>query len=698
MKNMRLLYICLFLLYGMYSCNQTLEKQIDSTFVMAEDNRAELEYVLKYYSTIVPHAKKLEASKFLIANMRFHNSLVNINNKDTPLLDSLTNIADSLLFNHITSSSNENLNIEDLRIVQNNMKHKFSAELDSLSSENSHSFKLQNKYDCKVLTASFIINHIDHVFEKWEVLPSKDKPSFDDFCEYVLPYRAISGYPLMDNVEEYSNLMDKYMTGIPKDSITLLVERYNFVINELRNFFPTYPYNDRIGYQELFFHGFHECTAIAHFGASILRSQAIPIAVEYNSAYKLWRGRHYHCSVQDSLDDWLTFSPESGLPQYRNKNFEGCLNIYRFMFSEQKNTPFFLRGKNEFIPIQLRSPFIKDVTSEIMSVSSVSLPIKINNSNKLAYLASFSSELNQGIIPVTWGKINKILGRVAFKNVIPNSLYFPIYYNESGECQSFGNPFFVNMFGNIEEIKNTETDMLIDIIVTRKFPLKTNLAEKTKQLIGTVIIAANNPDFAPRDTIATISDQLEPNFQDIALDMSNGPYQYYRIQTTNEYPYANIAEVQFLTDTSYNYINVIDPTPLPILHPLNKNISSLIRLLDEPLEKILWKSEYDGNALTAPSAYPTINYSLQEPQFVNVLRIMPLHADNGINIGDQYQLLYWNENKWENAGLQVAEYNFLQYNIPPNRLYLLKNLSKGKEESPFTINDQGQQKFLYTVE
>ena len=50
-------------------------------------------------------------------------------------------------------------------------------------------------YDAEVITADYLIDNIDHAFEVWGKRPWAKYYSFDDFCEYVLPYR-IANEPL----------------------------------------------------------------------------------------------------------------------------------------------------------------------------------------------------------------------------------------------------------------------------------------------------------------------------------------------------------------------------------------------------------------------------------------------------------------------------------------------------------------------
>ena len=82
-----------------------------------------------------------------------------------------------------------------------------------------------------------------------------------------------------------------------------------------------------------------------------------------------------------------------------------------------------------------------------------------------------------------------------------------------------------------------------------------------------------------------------------------------------------------------------------------------------------------------------------KPVKVEKILFAPRNANNGIIEGDHYRLLYW-DNKWVDAGEQIAIYNYVEFkNIPSNTLYWLRNLDRGKEELPF-IYDQGQQYFI----
>ena len=121
-----------------------------------------------------------------------------------------------------------------------------------------------------------------------------------------------------------------------------------------------------------------------------------------------------------------------------------------------------------------------------------------------------------------------------------------------------------------------------------------------------------------------------------------------------------------------------------------------MRMMDaDTWDKMSWKAKYDGNMQTAPSPYRDITLWLKEPQVVTHVRFSPKNADNGIHAGDEYELRYWDDG-WKTCGTAKAKYEYIEFtDVPRGKLYWLVNLTQGKEEMPFVIDEQGRQRFVY---
>ena len=74
------------------------------------------------------------------------------------------------------------------------------------------------KYDIREVDSAYLVHNIDWAFRVWREQPWGKKVSFENFCEYVLPYRVGDECP----VEWRERLYDKYNSLL--DSIRLKPE------------------------------------------------------------------------------------------------------------------------------------------------------------------------------------------------------------------------------------------------------------------------------------------------------------------------------------------------------------------------------------------------------------------------------------------------------------------------------------------
>lgn len=87
-----------------------------------------------------------------------------------------------------------------------------------------------------------------------------------------------------------------------------------------------------------------------------------------------------------------------------------------------------------------------------------------------------------------------------------------------------------------------------------------------------------------------------------------------------------------------------------------------------------------------------IGLEFNESKQINKIVYLPRNDDNFIRDGELYELFYWN-NKWISLGRQTGSLKTqtLTYtNVPTNALFLLKDLTKGREERIFTYENGKQ--------
>ncbi len=133
---------------------------------LAGDNRPELEKVLDYYSNHPEDGLKLKAAKFLIANMAMYTFYT------SPDLD--------VYYTKMDSIFSLNARYEPITPEQESL-------LNRLKQPNPFYFKTIR--DVQFVSTDMLIDNIDWAFEDWK-LPHVKELSFDDFCEYLLPYKT----------------------------------------------------------------------------------------------------------------------------------------------------------------------------------------------------------------------------------------------------------------------------------------------------------------------------------------------------------------------------------------------------------------------------------------------------------------------------------------------------------------------------
>ena len=149
------IYFYLMILLSIYSC--CWEKDLKYSLNAAGKNRIELEKVLEHYKDSGP---KYDAACFLIKNMPGY-------------------------YSYAKSSG-----LDSLRKIQSVIFHKKHFPRDLQDRWSKFSYKSTPKvYDCHAIKAEYLIENIDLAFAAWQKRPWRHSLSFDEFCEWILPYR-----------------------------------------------------------------------------------------------------------------------------------------------------------------------------------------------------------------------------------------------------------------------------------------------------------------------------------------------------------------------------------------------------------------------------------------------------------------------------------------------------------------------------
>lgn len=647
------------------SCSKHSEK-VKQTLKIANGNRIEHKNVLEYYSQKPEDSIKLKAAYFLIENMQWHYGAKVIPSDN---LWDLFLLEDSLI----------NRMLQNPAYWKNDKAlsgYKYSAKkmlIDKAIGNSTVNAEYQS--DLLNLNADFIIEAIETAFQVKELDWCKNL-LFEDFCEYILPYRLNNEpvYPIRKKLNDH--LIKLYFT----DS---LHRKPNHVISFLNKYTKLFNWDwdeenrkmPDLGFYNIFY--WHNknlfCSHQVAILGQIMRSIGLPVVEVFTPKWRDTNLGHSWCAIPDSNGSLTLFSAFYQNPGevYAPHSPAMATKFYMNTFASQTNSPFFLKAFDEDLPPSFNTPCIKDVTGHFVPVRDIEIGLMVEHPvNNLCWFSIF---IQGNWVPVGWGNINKD-ENIAYFEDIPIGLTGIACYYDQGNTIPCSKLFTVteNELNFIEPDENK-----FSLLLTRKFPEKIRMQYFVKDIIGAKLQGANKPDFSDTVTLFTIKDTLRPYLQDITFKNTNR-FQYWRLVAPSWG--LHIAELEFVTENKVN--GTVEASPLPVFGE------------NEPPHKLFYKftgkvvaddpdsTAFDGDMLTFNSK-KWVGLDFGQPLKINSIRIAPRNANNGIVPGDNYQLFYWS-NEWNSAGITEAQYNFVEFdNVPENTLYWLRNLDHGKEEQPF---------------
>lgn len=578
-------------------------------------NRPELEKVLAHYAN---DSLKLQAAYFLISNMPGHHSW------DSPQLSAYRNKMDSI-YPEASSVTK--------RVVYSIPWHNdFSMEA------------RQRVEDIQVIKGDFLIKHIDNAIAMWKTCPWLKELPFEDFCEYLLPYR-VGDEPLTSMDETHfwwkvvqQSMMDYQFT--PRlDDIKSFQNMY--IINNDAPYYLTMPWKGKDTYTM-------DCLDMCYYDILGFRQTGIPSTIDLIPNWATRNGRHYWCAIidqacmNDNFSD--TYNPVTG-------------KVYRMTYS---HNPIPIPNRKDSIPEFFQNPFLKDVTEKYIKITSVEVSLSNHikgHSPHYLYLAVFN---DMEWKPVAWSSIKRDKAR--FDKMGLNIVYLPIYYQGKQQyCADY--PFHIDKMGRIKKLC-ADKKSLITLELTRKYPMTYLKVQWGKSIEGSIVEAANDIDFAHADTLATITSMGNAlNWTSVPIH-ANKSYRYWRVSKLR-HP-ITLAGLKFILQNGQKTIG----EPL-----LSKRGDSNL-------------NAFDNNPLTSGNYMDWVGCDLKEAQNLSEIRLLPRTDDNGISIGHQYRLFYFGKDGWVKVGEQRATQQKLIFNnVPSGALYWLQDITEGHEERIFTYED-----------
>jgi hypothetical protein len=629
---------------------------MEEALICSGENRPELEKVLLYYQKQKTEEGKLKykAACFLIENMSAHYSYA-----DTALIHPYYD------------------QIEDM---YENLKGKSREEIDYAYYLLSHKHKQDTfRYisDIKNIQADYLINNIEQSFNLWKNSTWATHIDFEDFCEYILPYKVYE-LQTLDNWRDY--LKEAYNGDLNNlqyrgqwdnssfQACSMVASSMREEIKPLISFgHYTLPV---LRMSSLAKKHAGSCGDYSVLALAVMRSKGIPVAIDFVPQWPFRSLGHVWNVLKDDTGKNIVFDASSSDPGKTHIDFP-IGKVFRHCYAVNREIEQFRKAVRHIPPV-FSNICIKDVSDEYMTVDDVRVSLNTAPDNsRYAYLAVFN---NIEWIPVQYGKIS---GRKAwFKKMGRGVVYLPVYWGKEG-LTAAGDPFILNRLGEMKILK-PDASKKQTIVARRKYPVSSDAVWAAGRMLNGRIEAANREDFNDRITVYTVKEHPVCSGE-IILDTLNKKYRYWRYYGDWD-THCNIAELYFF--------------------PANGNACNTGKIMgtagsydNNPRTTI--EAAFDGDPLTFFDAQiPSeawVGMDFGEPVAMKRINFAPRSDGNCVIIGNEYELFYFEKNQWNSLGRKKADNVHIDYdNCPQNALFLLHNHTAGVQERIFTY-ENGEQ-------
>ena len=646
----------LFLLVAFSGCSKDT-MYLRYALKAAGNNKSELKAVLKHYRTVDKDPEKLKAAKYLIANMPAHYSY-----RDTAAINSYYSQALEIL----GTGPSPDWQRDTLRQISDTQYPNISRNIIS---------------DVEVMTADYLIYSIDHAFKQWKTQPWAKHLSYDEFRDWILPYKVTE----LQSLDAWRDTLSMHYSDSictvtdPDDQRNTIYGAIEIVRNELHSKLSeighrviwedrgSIPMRSAATWVRM---TYGSCYDYVTMGTAVFRSLGLPVAVDQvpcwgrNRDGHSWyvfpddRGREQATINSIIMPAGMQFYPYERIPKVWRSTYDINRDIVRY------------RNSAKFIyPFEICQ---QDVTNKYNLTSDIEIRIdkeKVRGlkDKKYVYVAMAVNGGGPQWNVLDFGMIKK--GKACFKNMGRNILYIVLGYN-GHKLIPVSCPFILNKRGEIEYVEDQESVKTISMDLRRKYYESYNVVDMRRRLLGGKLQCSDYPDFRDAVTLYTIECTDIPYL--IEMKVSR-PYRYWRYMSPDG-SWGSISEISF-HDAAGKKLE-------------GRGIAN-----PEAGQDAIDRA-YDGNLLSNFEInQPNDNWvgmDMGKPVKVSYVSVSPRSDDNDVCPGNEYELFYFDGSEWLSLGYQKAKDNSLHYDeIPLNTLLWLRNYTRGIDERPFIIRDTG---------
>ena len=614
----------------------TDEEKLERALTAAGDNRLELEKVLRRYAA---DPERSEAARWLIMNMPMH----------------------------FTSTGKELEKYREYFRIASDHSLDIRSLVDSLDSVQGNiiSSRIRHIPDITTIDSAFLVAHIDAAFRARESKPWGKNVRWEDFLEFVLPYRVGDEPATLwrDTImTRYSDLIDS-VAALPgsEDPLFAADALYRGWIGRKKfKWTSRLPVGPRIGV-EITDWKTGACRERADGMTYLLRTAGLPASLHL-------------APVRGDLNDshsWGVIYDRNGYP-YIPEQHSDSASLFKVPVAKVQCETFSINEEvlasfthDPGAPSALRNPFMRDMTAAYLPPAAVN-PFRLSldmltgtEKGDTVYIASASHRewvpVGYGVAgrdSVDFGYVGKdvvcVAGRLDEGVFTPVS--YPFRYTSGGETiyYSAGKNIPVNLYSKCS----------------------VTVGDFAGRMVGGVFETSDTSDFASADTLFMIAECPKRLFTEVRID-SMPPRRYVRYRGADK-TYCNVAEISLYEEPE----DTVKMTGKVIGTPGSQDAAHE------------YTSAWDGDPYTSMDhkerSGAWTGLDLGHPRKISRIVYTPRNRDNFIHLGYSYELFYFDRDKgWISLGITKADSDVISMDAPEGALLYLHCLDGGQAERIF---------------
>lgn len=455
---------------------------VEEALAAAKTNRGELDSFLKHYADS-GDAQMAAAARFLVANMPDKGYAVygwrGAKGEDVEF--------DALKYPNFRAAQAAMDAIEKEHGSLDFVPAKFTADLD-------------------VITAKYLIHHVDAEFAAWRAVPEAERAPFAAFLDFILPYRG-GKEPVCDWIGPLTERMAAMQRDLGPDAARKdLWTKFNEDLNRRVRFDEIYYLHPTDqSFDEMEMSGMGRCGDLSTLQTYAARAFGLATACDYTPAWA-------HC---DNNHAWTVTLDADG--RGCDKAQAHAAKVYRKTFSIQRGSLAFQMpaGRTPATRFMASKCYV-DVTDQYEPTTDVTVTVDAAaaGEERFAYLCVF----NGGEwTPIHWGRIAD--GHVTFTKMGRNHPYLPMVHDGT-RLVPVAAPLLVAIDGSVAPLPGSgaKTDVFAVAVDAGFVSADTKLATPVTHLVTGTTYTLSRWDGAWRPVLEFVADDQPRRITDLAAD------------------------------------------------------------------------------------------------------------------------------------------------------------------------------------